>query len=91
LKRQFHDFRQKIHDFRQNVSAKERIRQIRADPDLPLGSGNKAYIIDLNKFFGTFPGTVRHPVCRLGSERRCSLSFALPGATYRPWNGYLAG
>jgi hypothetical protein len=67
LKRQIHDFRQKFHDFRQNPSAKVRIRQIGADPDLPLGSGDKAYVIDLDMFFIAFPGGVRHaglPPCR---------------------------
>ncbi len=29
-------------------------------------------------------------VCRPGAERRCWPSFAPPGATCRPWNGYLA-
>jgi hypothetical protein len=41
------------------TSAKVRIRQIRADPDVPLGPGNKAYVIDFQEFFGALPGPVR--------------------------------
>ncbi len=68
--------------FAKTPPPKERIRQIRADPDLPLGSGNKAYIIDLNKFFCAFPDAVRRarlppwpgpPVLAIVGAARCDL------------------
>ncbi len=34
---------------------------IRADPDVPLGPGNKPYVIDLQEYFGALPGAVRRP------------------------------
>ncbi len=56
---------------------------VRADPDVPLGPGNKPYIIDFQEYFGAFPGAVRRaglppcrgtPVVAIVRAARCNLA-----------------
>ncbi len=67
---------------------------VRADPDVPLGPGNKPYIIDLQEYFGAFPGAVRRaglppcrgtPVVAIVRAARCNLA-ALEWIFCRLWN-----